>query len=125
MTDSNPAAPADARPVVVFDGECPFCIRQIERMQGRDEEGRFDYAPRQTEGLEQQHPGLAEGDFDTGLRLVRRDGQIRVGADAIYEIARELRGWRHLAWLYRVAPLRPLFRAAYGYLARRRKKLKA
>ena len=40
------------------------------------------------------------------MRLVNPDGSIDVGADAVYQIARRLSGWKHVAWLYRVPVLK-------------------
>ena len=110
-------------PVVVYDGGCPFCLKQIAKIKQRDREGAFEYLPRQSEGLEQRFPMLAEGDFDSGMRLVHTDQSISVGADAVYEIARRLHGWRRLAWLYRVPLLRGVLRGAYGWVARNRYRL--
>ena len=76
--------------VVVYDGECPFCQRQIARIRRRDSLGRFEYVPRQSAGLTERFPALAEGDFDTGMRLIKPDGSIYVGADSVYHIARQL-----------------------------------
>ncbi len=112
-----------ARSVVVYDGECPFCLKQVERMKRRDTAGAFEYAPRQSEGLEQRFPKLAEGDFNSGMRLVNRDGSIEVGADAVYQIARRLSGWKLVAWLYRVPVLKSIFRSGYGLVAKYRYKL--
>ncbi len=68
-----------ARYLVVYDGECAFCLKQFERMKGRDTAGVFEYVPRQSEGLKQRFPKLAEGDFNSGMRLVNPDGSIDVG----------------------------------------------
>ena len=114
---------ATSRPVVVYDGECPFCRRQVSRMQARDPDQAFEYVPRQLPGLEERFPCLAEGDFNTGMRLIHPDGSVRVGADAVYEIARRLTGWKRWAWLYRVPGLGLLFRAAYAWIARNRYRL--
>ena len=112
-----------ARSVVVYDGECPFCLKQVERMKRRDTAGVFEYVPRQSEGLKQRFPKLAEGDFNSGMRLVNPDGSIDVGADAVYGIARRLSGWKHVAWLYRVPVLKWISRSGYGWVAKHRNKL--
>ena len=117
ITDGHP------RPVVVYDGQCQFCQRQVRRMKQRDADQVFEYLPRQTEGLEQRFPRLSDGDFNTGMRLVRPDGSVIVGADAVYQIARRLKGWQRLAWLYRVPVLNWIFRWAYGWIARNRYRL--
>ena len=111
------------RPVVVYDGHCPFCLRQIQRIRRGDTAGVFDYLPRQTEGLEQRFPKLMDGNFNTGMRLVHTNGSVSAGADAVYQIARQIKGWKQLAWLYRVPVLHGVFRAAYAWVAKYRYKL--
>ena len=111
------------RPVVVYDGECPFCLKQIERIQRRDHWGRFEYAARQKPGLEKRFPRLADEDFNSGMRLVTPDGVIQVGADAVYHIARQLPVWRRLAWLYRMPLLHGVARLAYKWIAAHRQSL--
>ncbi len=109
-----------ARPVVVYDGECPFCLKHVDRMQRRDSSDVFEYQPRQAAGLEDRFPRLTEGDFNSGMRLIDTDGSISVGADAVYNIARRLDGWKYLAWMYRVPVLNSICRASYAWIARNR-----
>ena len=108
------------RPVVVYDGECPFCLKHVDRMQRRDRSDVFEYQPRQAPGLEDRFPRLTEGDFNSGMRLIDTDGSISVGADAVYNIARRLDGWKYLAWMYRVPVLNGICRASYAWIARNR-----
>ena len=109
--------------VVVYDGECPFCLRQIARIRAWDPGGRFEYLPRQTDGIEERFPILATSDFDVGMRLIEPGGRVHVGADAVYEIARRLPRTRWAAWLYRVPGLHGVAREAYGWIARNRRRL--
>ncbi len=111
------------RPTIVYDGQCRFCLRQVDRIRGRDRAGVFDFMPKQTPGLAERFPQLAGEDFNTGLRLVDVDGRVHVGADGVYEIARRLPVWRSAAWLYRVPGLRQIFRGLYGLVARNRYRL--
>jgi predicted DCC family thiol-disulfide oxidoreductase YuxK len=111
------------RPVIIFDGQCPFCQKQIARIRARDPRNIFEYTPRQTPGLDQRFPILTQGDFNTGMRLIRPDGTIAVGADAVYEIARQLPAYRAAAWLYRVPVLKQIFRGLYAWVAKNRYKL--
>ncbi len=111
------------RSIVVYDGECPFCRTQIERMRGRDKLGRFDFLPRQTPGLDDRFPQLKHGDFDTGMRLILPDGRVHVGADAVYEICRQLPRWRRVTWLYRVPGIHALARRGYAWIAAHRRSL--
>lgn len=114
---------AARRPVVVYDGECAFCRRQIARIRGYDRHDRFECVPRQTPGLTERYPALAGGDFDTGMRLIMPDGRIYVGADCVHQIARGLAVLRWFAWLYRVPGIHGLARGVYGWIAARRQSL--
>lgn len=122
-SDPVPAPPSSRRGVVVYDGQCPFCRSQIERIRRRDDLDSFEYVPRQDDGVARRFPRLLEGDFDTGMRLVLPDGRILVGADAVHGIARRLRGVRWIAWLYRVPVLHFMCRAVYAWVARNRMRL--
>ncbi|TWT44238.1 hypothetical protein RAS1_06480 [Phycisphaerae bacterium RAS1] len=119
---SHATKPAGQAPrcVLVYDGACGFCRRQVAWIAARDRSQLFEFTPRQSPGLDERFPALREGDFDTGLRLILPDGRIRVGADGVYEIARRLPRWRRLAWLYHVPGLRAVARALYAWIARNR-----
>jgi len=92
-------------------------------MVDRDRDQVFEYVPRQMKGLEDRFPRLAEGEFNTGMRLVHMDGSIDVGADAVYGIASRLPGWKSLAWVYRLPVLNSICRFGYGLIAKYRYKL--
>jgi predicted DCC family thiol-disulfide oxidoreductase YuxK len=109
--------------VVIYDGACAFCRKQAARIRAWDTRGRFELVARQTPGLEERFPKLAQADFNTGMRVVLRSGEIPVGADAAYEIARGLPRTRWFAWIYRVPGLKQIARGAYGWVAANRYRL--
>ncbi len=108
---------------VVYDGQCSFCRRWVARIARRDRHDAFEFVARQTTGLTKRFPRLAEGDFNTGMRLITPDNVIHVGADAAYQIARHLRYWRWIAWLYFVPGIHSLTRALYAQIAANRQSL--
>ena len=108
------------KPIVVYDGECRFCIWSVRRMKKKDKRSQFDYLPRQTQGIEDHFPKLASSDFNTGMRLVVGKEDIYAGADAVYQIYRRLPPFHLFAWLYRVPVLHLVFRAGYALVARYR-----
>jgi len=108
------------QPVVIYDGECRFCQWSLRRIRKLDRDGLFEYLPRQAQEVDERFPRLSESDFNTGLRFIRASDEIRVGADALYEIYRRLPIYRHLAWVYRLPILRQLIRAGYAFVARNR-----
>lgn len=118
----DPAAGPRTGPTstIVFDGSCRFCQRQIEFIRRSDPRQQFDYLPSQTTDLLERYPALAGEDFNSGLRIILPDGSVRVGADAVYEIARRLPYWRLGAWLYRLPGLHGLAQAVYRRIAARR-----
>lgn len=110
-------------PVLVYDGECNFCRRSVERIRKRDAAGAIECVPRQADGLTDRYPQLLEGDFNTGMRLIEPDGTVHVGADAMYHVMRELPRWRRLAWLYNVPGIHWLSRKVYAWIAANRYRL--
>ncbi len=112
-----------AKPVVVYDGECSFCLRQIERIKRRDRCALFEYVPRQSPGLDERFPRLADDDFNSGMRVITPCGDILVGADALYHIVRRLPIWGTIAWIYRLPGLNTLARLAYRWIAANRYRL--
>ncbi len=83
----------------------------------------FEFVARQAPGLEDRFPVLRTDEFSTGMRYVSVDGEVSVGADAVYQIARGMRYLRRIAWLYRVPGVRPVARVMYGWVARNRERL--
>ena len=73
MTNLSDQLSTPRRPIVVYDGQCAFCIRQVTKMKQRDRNDTFDYLPNQTEGLELEFPKLMEQDLNAGMRLVKQD----------------------------------------------------
>lgn len=120
---SEAAPPKLPRPIVIYDGTCRFCLRQIDGIRRRDKAKEFDYVPIQNEDIEKRFPRLTEGDFNTGMRLIRTDGTIMVAADAVYEIARCISVYRWFAWLYCVPGLKWCFRRLYDWVAANRYRL--
>ena len=111
------------RSTLVYDGHCSFCRRWVARIAHGDRSGTFEFVPKQTAGLTERFPKLDEGDFNTGMRLITPDDVIHVGADAAYQIARRLRYWRRIAWLYLVPGIHSLTRSVYAWIAARRQSL--
>lgn len=120
-TETAPAAPRKS--TLVFDGQCSFCRRWVSRIARWDDDNRLEIVARQTEGLTDRFPSLAEGDFNTGMRLITPDDAVHVGADAAYQVARRLRYWRWIAWAYRVPIIHGLTRSSYSWIASHRQSL--
>lgn len=111
------------RSTVVYDGECRFCISQVERIKSMDRDNQFDYMPRQAPEFAARFPALKAMDLEEGMRFVDPDGNIFIAADAVYQIARRLPGPRLIAWLYLIPGLKQIAQLVYRLIAANRKRL--
>lgn len=108
------------KPTIVYDGDCPFCQRQMALVRRLDKRAVFDYLPKQSNDLLNRFPQLDQMDFETGLRLVDVKGRVFVGADAVYEIGSRLTPCKYIAWLYLIPGLRQIGQHIYKLIAANR-----
>lgn len=111
------------RDVVIYDGTCGLCRREVQRIRRWDRNGRFDLLDLHAPDLLNRFPQLSGQDLNAGMRLMMADGRAFVGADAIAEILRQLPGKSWLAWLYRIPIIGRPARVLYAWVARHRKRL--
>jgi predicted DCC family thiol-disulfide oxidoreductase YuxK len=109
------------RSIIIFDGECGLCRHSVEWIRARDTGDVFEYLPYQSEELETRFPGISRSACARALHLVREDGSVLVGADALPAILARLPRWRRLAPVLAWPPLRPLSRWLYRHIARVRR----
>ena len=112
------ADPAPQRPLVLFDGSCPLCSREIRhyrRVRGADRIRWLDISAGDT-------PMPIDG-IDRAAAMARfhvRDpvGRWHGGAHGFAELWSHLRGYRHLSRLLRTLGLVPLLDRLYTRFAR-------
>ncbi len=106
------------KPLLVFDGDCGFCRRWVERWRSLTG-GRLDYAPSQEAGS--RFPEISAEEFRRSVQLVLPDGRVFDGAEAVFVSISlgERRRW--LLAAYRNVPgLAAVAEFAYGVIARHR-----
>jgi predicted DCC family thiol-disulfide oxidoreductase YuxK len=109
---------APARPLVVFDGDCHFCRRWIERWRELTR-GAVEYAPFQEAA--ERFPEIPRADFEQALHFIEKDGTVHRGADAVFRSLGTVRAGRALIWCYDHVPgFAPITEAAYRVVARHR-----
>lgn len=108
---------------IVYDGECTFCIDQIERIKTMDRDECFEYIPRQVPDLDERFPVLKDMNFEEGMRLIDNEGRVHVGADAVYQIGKRLPGVKLVAWAYVLPGIKQIVRLGYKWVAANRKRL--
>lgn len=116
---------SEEKPVVVYDGECSFCIQQVENFKSLDSNEEIEYVPRQDPTIASRFPILTDSKFDSGMRFVRADGSVDVGADAVYQIAKRLPAYKPLAWIYTLPVFKQIARAIFGFISANRQRLAA
>ena len=71
------------RPVLLYDGNCGFCLRWINRLRRWDRAGRIDYVPYQQRAVIADLPSIGDDALDRAAHLVAPDGSVSAGARAI------------------------------------------
>ena len=77
MRISNPPP----KPLLIWDGECHFCRRWIERWR-EITANKVDYATSQEIAI--KFPEIPREEFERAVVLVEPDGQTFMGAEAVY-----------------------------------------
>lgn len=111
--------PPAAHLLLVYDGYCGVCTRTVAWVRAHDRERRVFALPNQLPGLREQ-VGLSKAEVDGAAWAIDREGRRYAGAAAINRTLEELGGWRALAALYRLAPVRLVEDAVYHAFARNR-----
>ena len=106
------------KPLLVFDGDCGFCRRWVERWRSLTG-GRVDYAPSQE--AESRFPEISPEEFRRSVQLVLPDGRVFDGAEAVFVSLTFGPRSRWLLTAYRNVPaLAAISEFAYGVIARHR-----
>ena len=102
-----------AKPVVLFDGECPLCRKEIahyRRLQGAES---IEWVDITQHGELESTFGVAKADAMTRFHVKQPDGQWATGAYGFALVWSHLDGYRWLATLVRRLRLLPLL--DWGY----------
>ena len=117
MADRRVANPP-AKPLVLFDGDCRFCRRWIERWREMTG-GAVEYAPYQEAA--ERFPEIPREHFEEALHFIDKDGTVSRGADAVFRSLGSVPAGRCLIWCYQNLPgFAPFTEAAYRLVARNR-----
>ena len=104
---------------VLYDADCPFCVRLVRRFEPLLASRRFALLPLQTPWV-RSRLALPESRLLAEMRLLLPDGSHFGGADALIEISRHYWWTWPLHQIARLPPVRSLLRRGYRWVARRR-----
>ncbi|MEY2499190.1 MAG: hypothetical protein QOD12_2746 [Verrucomicrobiota bacterium] len=92
---------APPKPLMLFDGNCHFCRRWIERW--RDLTGdAVDYAPFQE--CAARFPEIPAEDFERAVHFIEADGTVSKGAEAVFRSLGQKRRRKWMHWSYEHVP---------------------
>src|SRR5258708_2659555 len=89
------------KPLMIWDGECHFCRRWIERWR-EITDGAIDYAIFQESS--ERFPEIPHEQFERSVILVESDGAVYSGAEAVFRSLRCRSSKTWLAWSYEPVP---------------------
>jgi predicted DCC family thiol-disulfide oxidoreductase YuxK len=120
MPDSlpTPAERPDAD-VVIYDGNCQFCQKQVARLH-RWDGNRLAYLSLHDPRTHQLCPNLTHEQLLEQMYVIARDGRQHGGADAFRYLSRQLPALWPLAPLMHIPLSLPLWRWMYRQVAVRR-----
>ena len=113
------AAPrADKAPLVLFDGGCPLCVREIAHYRRLTSTTAVDWVDISDEPELEARYGILLADAMARLHVRDRQGRWQTGAWAFAEIWSHLPGYRLAAAALRRLRLLPLLDRGYAHFAR-------
>jgi predicted DCC family thiol-disulfide oxidoreductase YuxK len=106
--------------IVLYDGRCPFCTRQSQRLVRFARQGLVETVDFHEPGVLKRFPGLTYECCMKAIHLVTPDGRVFRGPEAIVRAlaTRPIFAW--IAPVYYLPGLRQLVNAVYAFVARNR-----
>ena len=113
------------KPLLLYDGDCGFCSVWIDRWR-RVTADRIDYLPFQGPHIARQFPEIPREQFALAVQLIRPDGAVFCGAEAVFlALASNPDKQWWLRW-YRRSPLfARLAEAGYRFVSNHRRSFSA
>ena len=106
------------RPLLVFDGECPFCRAWVHYWECLTSD-RVAYAPYQE--VATRFPQISREEFASAVQLILPDGEVSSGAHAVFSVLAMEPGKRGALWSYEKIPgFAVVSEAVYCLFARHR-----
>lgn len=116
----------DQRPdadIVIFDGHCRFCNRQVARLNRWDSLGRLAFLSLHDPRVRSRFPELTHEQLMQNMHVVDKEGQAYAGAASLRYLSRRLPRLYAIAPLLHVPGSLPVWQWLYHQVARRRYQL--
>lgn len=112
-----------ARPnadIVIYDGNCDFCRRQVERLARLDRKGRLAGLSLHDPEVQRRFPDLSHDQLMQQMYVVDRAGRRHGGAAAVRYLSRRLPALWPIAPFLHIPWTMPFWQWAYNKIAIRR-----
>ena len=86
-------------PLLVYDAQCPLCVRFKQGLERLDVERRVLYVPLQDDEVFKRYSQLDPQACAAKIHYLREDGQVLVGGEVITELLKHFPAVGKLAWL--------------------------
>ena len=106
--------------VLIFDGDCPVCVKGVEWVKSRSLPEMFEFLPCLSEERARRFPLIAQEDCLQAMHLILAGGRVLAGERAVPEILRRLRGYRWASAFFRLPGAGIFSRAFYRWFAKNR-----
>jgi predicted DCC family thiol-disulfide oxidoreductase YuxK len=104
--------------ILIYDGDCEFCRRQVEFLRRHDVAGRI-----RAVAFQENDParyGVSRAAAEEAMHLVAPDGRVWRGSAAAREVLALIPSLSFLTWLFRLPGAMFIAERAYRWVARRR-----
>jgi predicted DCC family thiol-disulfide oxidoreductase YuxK len=97
-------ANAPSKPVMLYDGDCRFCVLWVRRWMQITGDA-VDYVPLQDGSVAPRYPELVRERLEMAVHFIDTNGAIYHGAEAVFRSLAINSSWRFLLRLYQRFPL--------------------
>ena len=108
------------RDVVIFDGDCRFCLKQVRRLHRWDGGKKLSFISLHSPYVARHYPDLTHQQLMDEMYVVSTDGKRRGGAAAFRYLTRRLPRLWALAPLLHIPASLPVWQWGYRQVAKRR-----
>ena len=106
--------------IIIYDGECRFCRRQVERLARWDRRQALSFLSLHDAEVRERFPEISHEDFMKHLYLIDADGTSYVGAEAFVVLSRRIPRLWLLCPVLNIPGTVPIWQWCYQQIARRR-----
>ena len=87
------------KPILIFDADCPLCVRFKQALSFLDKDNRVQMTPLQDESLFENFPQFNKSECEQEIHLLKLDGEAIGGAEVIEYLVSMFPGVQKFAWL--------------------------